>query len=192
MRQTNREKYENYRLEIEAKDRQAIAALLPSVPTQFYTINAYETVAVEVTSVGVYRRGIYQPDESNRMTRDQVALAKKYLDEWAAPTLKDISVHYRHKQAYGTVSGAHRYQKIEEDAGMAWRAEDLADEIERRRMLYAPRDGHTACAYCRKQTPTANLVSHTIHYRDRGGLRKKVGQYCSGQCGYYDQCGHEG
>jgi hypothetical protein len=189
---TNREKYEYYCAEIEAKDRAAIAALVPVTPSQFYTIRAYEAVAVEVTGLGVHRSGIYKHDESDRVTKAEVELAARHAAEWVAPTLDTLFVHYRDRQAIGTVTGAHPYSKIEADAGMAWQAENLAPEIERRRALYAPRDGHTACAYCRTQTPTDRLVSRTIYYRDRGGSQTKVGQYCTDQCGYYDQCGHEG
>lgn len=189
---TNREKYEHYCAGIEAGDQQAIAELIPEVPAQFYIIRNFEAVSVEVTHMGVYRRGLYKHDDSDRITKAEVELAKQCAETWAEPTLDTIFVHYREKQSYGTVTGAHPYNKIETSADMAWKAEDLAAEIERRRELYAPRDGHTACGYCRKQTPTESLVNHMIHYRDQGGSKTKIGKYCSAQCGYHDQCGHEG
>jgi len=196
---TNREKYEYYRAIIEAKDAEAIASLIPSgIPTTLFTIKNYEAEPIEVTSVGIYRRGIYTPDADTRITKDEVALAKKTAEEWVAPTLEDINVHYGFTQTYGAdsrtarVSGAYKYTKIQESSDLAWSAEELEPEIARRRELYAPRDGHAPCDYCRKQTPTDSLVSRTIYYRDRGCSRSKVGRYCSDQCGYYDQCGHEG
>lgn len=190
---TNREKYEHYCAEIAAKDSVAIAALLPDgVPSQFYTIQGFEAAPSEVSHIGVSRRGIYKHDESDRVSKAEVELAMKYAEEWVAPTLDSIYVHYKKKEAYGSVSGAHPYNKIGADANMAWLADDLAGEIERRRELYAPREGHTACDYCRKQHPTESLVSRKIFYRDQGGSRTKIGKYCCDQCGYNDQCGHEG
>jgi hypothetical protein len=189
---TNREKYEHYCAIIAAGDQQVIDEIIPAMPAQFYIIKAFGAVPVEVTHLSVYRRGIYKHGESDRVTKDEVELAKQYVLEWTEPTLDSIHVHYRQKQSYGTVTGAHPYSKIEGAVDMAWQAADLAPEIERRRELYAPRDGHAACGYCQKQTTTESLVNHMIYYRDQGGSKTKIGKYCSAQCGYHDQCGHEG
>lgn len=190
--QTNREKYEHYCAEIAERDRQAIATLIPVVPAQFYTIRRFEVVPSEVTHLEVYRHGIYKLGETDRVTRDELTMAKNHLDEWTAPTLDGIQVHYRQKQSYGTVTGAHTYLKIEAATDMAWAAEDLALEIERRRALYAPREGHQPCGYCQKQTPEQSLISGRIFYRESGRTREKTGKYCSAICHHYDQCGHEG
>lgn len=190
---TNREKYEFYRAQIVAKDAAAIAALIPDgVPTQFYAIKKYAAVPVEVTGAKVYRRGIYAPNADERMTKIDVANAQKCAEEWQAPTIEDVMVHYREVQDYGTVTGAHPYGKIDSDPMMAWTPEELAPEIERRRALYAPREGCKPCQYCRKQHPENELVSAKIFYRDQGGSKTKVGQYCSGTCAGHDQCAHEG
>ena len=190
---TNREKYDFYLVEIRTKDAAAIAALiLGGVPTQFFSIKNYAATPIEVTGFSVYRRGIYAHAEDDRVTKDEVATAMKCAAEWVAPTLDEIMVSYKDQCGYGTVTGAHPYGKIESDPMMAWTAEALEPEIERRRALYAPRDGHKPCNYCQKQTPEGDLVSATIYYRERGGSRTKVGQYCSGQCAGNDQCGHEG
>jgi hypothetical protein len=189
---TNREKYEHFCAEIAARDHQIISALIPVVPAQFYTIQRFEAVSNEVTHIGVYRRGIYKHDESDRVTRDELVMAKNHLDEWTAPTLDSIQVHYRQKQSYGTVTGAHPYLKIDAATDMAWLADDLAAEIERRRELYAPRDGHQPCGYCQKQTADQSLVNGTIFYRESGRTREKTGKYCSATCHHHDQCGHEG
>ena len=192
MRSTNREKYEDYCAEIEAKDRAVIAALIPVAPPCFYIIRAFDVVPVEITHLSAEHRGLYKHDESDRVTKAEVELAAKLAVDWVAPTLDTLFVHYIERKESYTVTGAHPYRTIESDDGMAWRAESLVPEIERRRSLYAPREGHTACAYCRIQTPDEKLVSRTIYYRDQGGSKTKVVQYCTSQCGYYDQCGHEG
>lgn len=190
---TNREKYDYLCGQIAAKDQAAIRELLPDgVPSQFHTIEQYEVKPIAVTGASRYRRGFHVKSSDARITKQDVEEANATLSSWAAPALDDIMVGYSYKQTYGTVSGAYPYPKIGGDVMLAWSAEALAPEIDRRRALYAPREGHEACAYCRKQTPSGSMVSHTIHYRDQGGLAKKVGRYCSPTCGGYDQMGHEG
>ena len=190
---TNREKYDHICGQIAAKDQAAIATLLPDgVPTQFHTIEQYAAKPIAVTGIQRRRRGFYVKSENARITKQDLADAAAALDGWAVPALDDLFVHYSYKQTYGVVSGAYPYPKIGADAMLAWDADALAPEIERRRLLYAPREGHEPCAYCRKQTPSASMVSNTIYYRDRGGLAQKTGRYCSATCSGYDQMGHEG
>lgn len=189
---TNREKYEHYCAQIAAGDDQAIAELIPVMPACFYLIRSFEAVPVEITNFGVYHKGLYKHAESDRIKKSEVELAKQYADAWDEPTFDTIYIYCRDKTSFGTVTGAHPFSKIDATPDMAWKPEDLTAEIERRRELYAPRDGHTACGYCQKQTPTENLVDRMIYYRDQGGSKSKIGKYCSAQCGSHDQCGHEG
>lgn len=190
---TNREKYDHICGQIASKDQAAISELLPNgVPPQFHVIEQYEAKPITVTNVSRHRRGFYVKGADARITKKDIEEADAALASWAAPSLDDIMVGYSYKQTYGTVSGAYAYPKIGGDVMLAWDAAALAPEIERRHALYAPREGHEPCAYCRKQTSSELMVSHTIHYRDRGGLAKKIGRYCSSTCGGYDQMGHEG
>lgn len=190
---TNREKYDHICDQIASKDQAAIAELLPDgAPAQFYTIEQYEAKPITVTNVCRYRRGFYVKGADARITKKDIEEADAVLANWAAPALDDIMVGYSYKQTYGAVSGAHAYPKIGLDAMLAWDAEVLSPEIERRRALYAPREGHEPCTYCRKQTPSGSMVSGTILYRDLGGLARKTCRYCSPTCHGYDQMGHEG
>lgn len=190
---TNREKYDHICDQIKARNSAAIRELLPDgVPEQFYAINGYSANPVAVTEVRRHMPGFYvKPADSRIMTKD-IDDATAALEAWVKPTLDDIMVHYSEKKTYGNISGAYPYPKIGSDAGMAWTAEALAPEIERRRALYAEREGHDPCTYCRKQTPSGSMVSRTIYYRNRGGLAQKTCRYCSPACGGYDQMGHEG
>lgn len=190
---TNREKYDHLCGQIAAKDQAAIKALLPDgVPSQFHTIEQYAAKPIAVTGVQRYRRGFYVKADDARITKQDLQDASAALDSWAMPALEDLFVYYSYKQTYGVVSGAYPYPKIGADVSLAWEAEALMPEIERRRALYAPREGHEPCAYCRKQTPSASMVSGTILYRDIGGLARKTCRYCSATCHGYDQMGHEG
>lgn len=190
---TNREKYDYICGQIAAKDQAAIAELLPNgVPPKFYTIEQYEEKPIMVTGISRYRRGFHVKSDDARITRQDLAEAGTVLADWSVPALGDIMVGYSYKQTYGTVSGAYDYAKISQEVTLAWDAEALSPEIERRRALYAPREGHDPCSYCRKQTPSVSMVSHTILYRDQGVVKRKACRYCSPECGSYDQMGHEG
>lgn len=190
---TNREQYENYCTMIADRDNGAIAQLLPDgVPAQFYTIKDYEAAPIAVTSVKRYRKGFCKKDEKAKITKVDVDHVMRIAQGWAPPALDDIMIGYSYKQTFGTVSGAYPYSKIGSQPDLAWTAEALGPEIERRRALFAPREGHEPCAYCRIQMPSASMVNHTIYYRDRGGLAQKTCRYCSPACGGYDQMGHEG
>lgn len=190
---TNREKYDHICGQIAAKDQAAINALMPNgVPPVFYTIEKYEAKPIDVTSVSRRRRGSYAKSADARITKRDIEEVDAVLAGWAEPVLDDVMVGYSYKQTYGTVSGAYPYPKIGGDAMLAWDAAALTPEIERRRALYAPREGHEPCAYCRKQTPSASMFSGTIFYRNIGGLARKTCRYCSPTCHGHDQCGHEG
>ena len=63
--------------------------------------------------------------------------------------------------------------------------------------LYAPREGCIPCDYCRKQVPIDKVVKHKLIYRGRNQYGKavvleRIGNYCSGECAFNDQCAHEG
>lgn len=190
---TNREKYDHICDQIAAKDQAAILALLPDgVPGQFYTIEQYEAKPIAVTNISRHRRGFYVRRVDARITKKDIEEADAVLTGWTSPALDEIMVGYSYKQTYGTVSGAYPYTVIGSKAGLAWTAEALTPEIEFRRDLYAEREGHEPCAYCRKQTPSAAMVSGTILYRDRSGLARKTLRYCSPTCHGSDQMGHEG
>lgn len=190
---TNREKYDHYCGLIATQDEEAIKALLPDgVPTQFFTIEQYEAKPIIVTGVRRYRPRFYVKPAPDRITKADVEAAKQVAESWAAPTLEEIQVGYSYRQTYGVISGSYQYPDIGRKVGLEWTAEALVPEIERSSTLYAPREGHKPCTYCRKQTPENEMLSGTIFYRDRGGSARKTCLYCSGKCHGYDQCGHEG
>jgi len=193
---TNREKYDHYCGLIAAKDAEAIAVLIPGgVAPQFYKIGGvggFETVPHQVTEVYRSRRGFFVKSAPDRISKADLEAAIKHATEWTMPSAEEIYVGYAYSEPYGRVTGAEQLCKFVDNPRMAWDAQCLIPEIERRKELYAPREGCKPCQYCQKQTPENTLIPRTIYYRDRGGLATKVGMYCSLACGGNDQCGHEG
>jgi hypothetical protein len=190
---TNREKYDLYLSLMKTKDAAAIAKLFPNgVPSQFYGVGHYTLRVFDVLSVSRYRAGFYERGPDSRVTSSDVAAVTKYANEWTPPKDDEVLVHYQYSETHGRVQGAYSIKKITPSEGMAWKAEDLEAEIQRRKALYEPREGHQPCQYCGKQQPIDSLVSGTVTYRSHGGLQTKKGMYCSSACASHDQMGHEG
>jgi hypothetical protein len=191
---TNREKYNHYWQEIDAKDAAEIVKLFPNgAPSQFYRLTMYSYEEMAVTRVGRFRQGIHKKDSESRISKGDVADVIGCAEGWTPPTTDEVYVHYEYANSFGRVSGAEKLSKIIAVDGMAWTVEELADEIQRRKALYEPRDGHTPCAYCQKQNPPENMVDGTVIYRTGGGIASKTQKYCKDKpCAGYDQMGHEG
>lgn len=190
---TNREKYCIYLSLMQTKDAAAIAKLFPNgVPHQLYGVGHFSLRVFDVLHVSRHRNGFYELGPDRRITSADVAEVMKYATEWTPPKEDDVLVHYRYSETHGKVQGAFNLKKITPAEGLAWTAQELESEIQRRKALYEPREGHQPCQYCQKQTPIESLVPATITYRSHGGLQKKNGMYCSSACASYDQMGHEG
>lgn len=103
-------------------------------------------------------------------------------------------------------SGAYKYDEIIPSKGLAFNKIDLKDESNRRNELYAPKENHTACSYCKKQTPNDKLIEKTIigrgrkdvynNYKNRWESKACVTEdklkFCSGICAGNEQMSREG
>ena len=191
---TNREKYEHFWGIVNAKDAAEIEKLFPGgLPRQYFCIDQHKAKARDVIGIGRYRKGVYQKDSSEKISRDDVKEATRLAEYWHPPTPEDVCIHFQELRSYGKTSGADSVSKINAGDGVAWTAEQLEPEINRLKELYEPREGHAPCAYCRKQNPLANLVDGKVIYRMNGGVHTKTQKYCSDKpCASHDQMGHEG
>lgn len=191
---TNREKYNHYWNEIDTKDAAEVAKLFPNgVPSQFFCLTQYSYRVMAVTRVRRFHKGIFKKDGESRISKKDVADAVMCAEGWTPPTPDEVYVHYEYAESYGRVSGAEKLSKIIAADGVAWTVEELAEEIQRRKELYEPREGHSPCAYCQKQNPPENLVDGTVIYRTGGGIARKTQKYCKDKpCAGYDQMAHEG
>lgn len=191
---TNYEKYCHYLAQIEAKDAAELAALFPNgFPSKFFCVGQYSADVRHVTGIRKYRKGVFRPDPSTKITRSDVAAAIQALETWVAPSMDELSVYYTYSQKFGAASGAEKLSKINAGDGMAWTAEALEPEIRRRKELYEPREGHEPCAHCGKQNAPQDMVPGVVIYRMNGGVQRKTQMYCKDKlCASYDQMAHEG
>ena len=82
--------------------------------------------------------------------------------------------------------------RVNESAYMAFNADDLADEVDRLRELYEPREGYINCTYCGKVVPEEKATKYKVISYANYGPRGRWGKYCDRQCASHDQMAHEG
>lgn len=69
---------------------------------------------------------------------------------------------------------------------------EIQRKIEEYEKYYKPRDGYTACAYCRKQVMNDRIFWKKIYGRSNGLLIEQELPFCSGNCAFSEQCAREG
>ena len=161
---------------------------------------------IELTkfSIGYIENGrnIYAPyfDKEKRPSKQLIEVFNEYIEKIKITT-PTIYVNYKD---FG--SGAYKFNEITPEKGLAFNPEDLKMESERRNEIYAPKENHTACAYCGKQTPNDKLVNKNIigrgrkqtwnswkgRYEDKACVTETMLSFCSGTCAGNEQMSREG
>ena len=91
----------------------------------------------------------------------------------------------------GTTTTGYKLKDVWDDLNHPNLSFDIDKVVMYRRILeekYAPKDGHSACDYCRKQVPTQTMIKRHIFSRPR----EYDGLFCDGACAAYAQMGSEG
>jgi len=155
-------------------------------------------------SIGHFENGrnVYKPyfDKSKKPTKKLIAEIEQYIEKIKSSE----RIIYANYKDFGT--GAYKFHDVVPEKGVSFYEQDLVSEADRRNKLYAPKDGHTACAYCRKQTPNENLVQKVIigrgrkrvfnnwkgRYEDKACVTEDKLLFCSGNCAGNEQMSREG
>lgn len=141
-----------------------------------------------------------QPTINKRATDKDILAIKEYFGE--IKKCKMFLVYYvKRKDSYSVTSRIIRDIDID-NKKYSFTENGLDDEIERKNKeyeeVYKPREGYTACAYCRKQVPNDKLIKKAIIGRGWDRIRHKqivtreVLSFCSGECAFNEQCSREG
>lgn len=176
-------------------------------PTQLFKLGNYGDIK-EIELQGFYvgylenNRLIYAPyiESGKRPTKIFIDAYSEFLER-IQKSEKILFVNYKD---FG--SGAFKYNEILPSKGLAFNEIDLKDESERRNELYAPKENHTACCYCRKQTPNDKIIESTIigrgrkqvwndwkkRYEDKACVTQDKLKFCSGTCAGNEQMSREG
>jgi hypothetical protein len=163
-------------------------------PTMVYALNGWKGIYDQnITSWGLFQPKNHKPWYNKKPTRKDLARLIIWFDEFE-PMEEYILLYYKYKPEFslsGSVSGAHNYIETHIDSYRSFDRAKLENKLVQLQEIYAPREGHKSCAYCRKQTLEANLVEYTVIARQYPNMRK-TSKYCSLICGANDQMAHEG
>jgi len=163
-------------------------------PTMVYSLNGWNSIHDQtITGWGLFQPKNHKPWYNKKPTRKDLARLITWFDEFQ-PKEEFIILNYKYKPTFsisGSVSGAHNYIETFIDNYRSFDRPKLEKRLVELQEIYAPREGHKPCTYCRKQIPEANLIEFTVIARQYPNMRK-VSKYCSSICGANDQMAHEG
>jgi hypothetical protein len=194
--------------EVEIKERH-LNAIFESIekPTQLFKLGNYgviKEIELQGFSIGYLEneRLIYAPyiESGKRPSKIFIVTYSEFLER-IEKAVKILFLNYK-----DIGSGAYKYNEIIPSKGLAFNEIDLKDESERRNELYAPKDNHTACCYCHKQTPNDKLIESTIIgrgrkqtwnswkniYEDKACVTQDKLKFCSVSCAGNEQMSREG
>lgn len=147
-------------------------------------------------------RNIYPPycDKEKRPSKNLIISYMEYIE--SIKIAQQIAyIDYR-----DSGSGAFKYSDLVNEPHFAFVESDLKEESERLNSIYAPKENHTACGYCGKQTPDDKLVHDTIigrgrkqvwnswksRYENKACVTHEPMKFCSGTCAGNEQMSREG
>jgi hypothetical protein len=163
-------------------------------PTMVYSLNGWRSIHDQtITGWSLFQPKNHKPWYNKKPTRKDLARLRTWFDEFQ-PKEEYILLYYKYKPEFsisGSVSGAHNYVETFTDSHRSFDRSKLEKRLIELQEIYAPREGHEACTYCRKQVLSTTMVEYTVIARQYRNMRK-TSKYCSLICGANDQMAHEG
>jgi hypothetical protein len=163
-------------------------------PAIVYALNGWRGIHEQtITSWGLFQPKNHKPWYNKKPTRKDLDKLQMWFDN-LIPKEEYILLYYKYKPEFslsGNVTGAHNFLEIETDSYRSFNKGELEKRLLELQEIYAPREGHEACTYCRKQVLPASMVEYTVIARQYTNMRK-TSKYCSLTCGVNDQMAHEG
>jgi len=176
-------------------------------PQKLFKVNRIgEIKEIEITGSHVgyvfTDRNIWAPhyDKDKRPSKNLVAAYWEYVENIKTAE-QVIYIDYRDMG-----SGCFKYIDLINEPHFAFNESDLKEESERLKGIYAPKENHTACGYCGKQTPDDKVVTSTIigrgrkevwnswkgRYENKSCTTHEQMKFCSGTCAGNEQMSREG
>ena len=199
------EEYRKYESEVDELLSQILSDKKKSLPEKtdhVYTIEASRPPKVRTWAVKDFslickpndnKQIPIRPKISKRADAKKLEAMKKYLEAVKAHA-NDFRLYVDCKDLDKKTSILFDYNRdFLENRTASFSMEEMRPRIDRLQeeyeAMYAPREGYTPCAYCRKQTPNDKLVKRNIY--TYGGV--PVAKYfCSAECAINEQMAHEG
>ena len=192
---TNKEKYNHYKRIVDKNAQEYTDKEFPTIPKEFYSITNMLGDNVEtktITSVGYsfgYGVNLYEMDKP---TRKDVEKAKTMSENMPTFFRENIRFAWKIQKENHKSSGSESLKDIDNGIWNFFNLEDAKKECEKRKKKYGKKEGYVPCAYCSKQVKEEAVVVREIIFRTGGGIGRSKNNYCSSQCGFHDQCAHEG
>lgn len=202
MRKTNVDKWNEVSAMLETKKQHYLDDyfLHNERPTCFYLATMKEIETIPVNDIYVWIAG--EPFYHTKPTKKEIQKLQTFVDEFDERE-KNILISYKKVTGTFVISSSKSISSIEDDNRTSFDYDELIPIQKELDEKFSPREGYTACSYCKIQTPTEKMVDYTIifqnskpHPFNRTGWKKfvdrKTLKYCSEQCGIHDQMAHEG
>jgi len=177
------------------------------LPEKLFTVDRLGTIReIEITGnhIGYLfeDRNIWRPnyDKEKRPSKNLVVAYIEYVESIKTAE-QVVYIDYRDR---GT--GCYKYSDLIKEPHFAFNELELQTESKRLSETYAPKENHTACGYCGKQTPNDKLVNSTIigrgrkevyndwkrRYESRAYVTHEPMKFCSATCAGNEQMLREG
>ena len=172
---------------------------LPEDTDHVYTIEASRPPKIRTWTVKgfflICRHGQIpiRPTISKRADAKKLEAMKKYLEAVKAHA-NDFRLYVDCKDLDRNAYISFDYDRdFLENRTASFSMEEMQPQIDRLQeeyeAMYAPREGYSPCAYCRKQTPNDKLVKRDIYIYGGVPVTK---YFCSAECAINEQMAHEG
>lgn len=209
------EEFRSIETQIEEYKKKEITKMLPETPKEIFVIEGYEIAKRPVVEAVISREGsgtFNQPAIKKRATRKALQEIKDWFEDFK-DSPKRIVLHLKWKEYYGgstsTVSSGVDIAKMEKN-GYSYTEEALKPALKEKtdtyNKYYKPRDGHTPCQRCGRQTPSNELIESTIigrgskqvfnswkrRYEHKACVTKERLKFCSPTCAAHEQMSREG
>jgi hypothetical protein len=188
------QKWEYFNAIAEAKSSEFLTefAKQHDIPSIVYNVfpKGIKELPITESSVDISGRPYYW---GKKPTRKDVQALADWVESFN-PAERAVFLSYKYTETWGdgktsTVSGAVKFSDLNQHNYFTNKSEAESRQKELLE-IYGPKEGHIACAYCNKQSPTDKMVSFTIYTKSYP--RGQTNKYCSNACGGYDQMAHEG
>lgn len=198
----------------EYKDRKR-KEMIPEVPKKVFLIVGLEIVERPIVGAEIYRakHGSFNPPTiEKRATKKALQEIRDWFEDYKnSPKRVVLSLKWEESRSgySSTVSTGIDIDKMEEN-GYSYTKEALkpalTEKIDTYNKYYKPRDGHTPCQRCGRQTPSNELIESTIigrgsnqvfnswkgRYEHKACVTKERLKFCSPTCAAHEQMSREG
>jgi len=194
----NLQQCENYKNLIDERIDKYMLDLAINVNSEMFYIERFNVVDVKCEPACYFDIDVAfrMPKWKKRPQHTVVNAMKKFYDNFMSQELKkeNVRIHCKSKNS----SWACNLDEYTKNYSTDKEALEIIarQQKETHERVYVAKEGQFNCTYCGKAANNDKKVKRKIIFRSSNCysqfVDEKVNDYCCGQCGAYDQMGHEG